>query len=36
MEKMFVPDQFHFVYSHYDRMIVGGIKQVSISNKSAT
>jgi len=33
MEKLFVPDQFHFVYSHYDRMIVGGVKPVGQSHK---
>jgi 4-deoxy-L-threo-5-hexosulose-uronate ketol-isomerase len=36
MEKMFVPDQFHFVYSHYDRMIVGGIKPVGQLHKLPT
>ena len=33
VEKLFVPDQFHFVYSHYDRMIVGGVKPVGQINK---
>lgn len=36
MEKMFVPDQFHFVYTHYDRMIVGGIKPVGQLHKLPT
>ncbi|MFN4145816.1 MAG: 5-dehydro-4-deoxy-D-glucuronate isomerase [Runella sp.] len=33
IEKLFVPDQVHFVYSHYDRMIVGGIKPVGQMHK---
>jgi 4-deoxy-L-threo-5-hexosulose-uronate ketol-isomerase len=33
VEKLFVPDQFHFVYSHHDRMIVGGVKPVGLMHK---
>ncbi len=33
VEKLFVPDQFHFAYSHYDRMIVGGVKPLGHINK---
>jgi len=33
VEKLFVPDQLHFVYSHYDRMIVGGVKPVGQIHK---
>jgi 4-deoxy-L-threo-5-hexosulose-uronate ketol-isomerase len=33
VEKLFVPDQFHFVYSHHDRMIVGGVKPVGMIHK---
>ncbi len=33
VEKLFVPDQFHFVYSHNDRMIVGGVKPVGLIHR---
>ena len=33
VEKLFVPDQLHFVYSHYDRLIVGGVKPVGQIHK---
>lgn len=33
MEKLFVPDQLHCLYTHYDRMIVGGVKPVGQTNK---
>lgn len=29
IEKLFEDNTFHFVYSHYDRVIIGGIKPVS-------
>lgn len=28
VEKLFIPDQIHCCYSHYDRLIIGGIKPV--------
>ena len=33
VEKLFVPDQFHFMYSHNDRMIVGGVKPVGLIHR---
>lgn len=36
VEKLFVPDQFHFAYSHFDRMIVGGVKPVGQTHKLPT
>jgi 4-deoxy-L-threo-5-hexosulose-uronate ketol-isomerase len=33
VEKLFIPDQMHLVYSHYDRMIVGGVKPVGQIHK---
>jgi 4-deoxy-L-threo-5-hexosulose-uronate ketol-isomerase len=33
VDRLFIPDQFHFTYSHFDRMIVGGIKPVGQIHK---
>ncbi len=33
IEKLFGPDQIHFCYSHYDRLMIGGIKPVGQLHK---
>src|ERR1700753_802527 len=36
IEKIFTADEFQFVYSHYDRVIVGGIMPVTKTNTLST